>query len=221
MKKHMKKINFTELKRLGKETIRLYESEWGSERQINRETELHDLLYHYLPCKPFENLMSYGEKSTLDEWVLEGLRLAAYETLNQWRLDYNEDQNGSYLTTHEGKAPDDDWIDERPQICAAFDHLTWGIDLNLERPKEESPIRFTKDEVNQLHNCLDVFSTKQQFKAVITLIEQGPLKECFDDQGNVIDDEKRKFWQQCIGSCQTLACDSDLKTIWKKLDKFI
>jgi|TARA_R110001599_G_scaffold120084_4_gene290974 hypothetical protein len=137
-------MKFTELQKLGKEALPIERvvtdeersngsrftenTDWGSDRQIKAESLFYKEVRIFLPESEFEKIESYGEKAMPDENVNYGIKLAAHETLRLENLTFNVAgvNWNCYLTANDGQDVLEEWVDERPEIVAAFDCLAHG-----------------------------------------------------------------------------------------------
>ena len=149
-------MKFTELQKLAKEALPtliypengqvLEYPDEGSERQIDAQNLFYEEAQRFLPAKEFEKVESFANaKSTLEEGISFAMEAAAKETLRLENLTFNASgvNWNCYLTANDGQdliaariaarsraiPPSrwlEEWVDERPEVVAAFDCLAHG-----------------------------------------------------------------------------------------------
>jgi len=138
-------MKFTELQKLAKEGLpiervitdeersngpRFIENtDWGSDRQIDAQNLFYEEAQRFLPAKEFEKVESFANaNSTVEEGILFAMDVAAKEALRLENLTFNcSGVNGNcYLTANDGQDVLEEWVDERPEVVAAFDCLAHG-----------------------------------------------------------------------------------------------
>ena len=101
----------------------------GSERQIDAQNLFYEEAQRFLPAKEFEKVESFANaKSTLEEGISIAMEAAAKETLRLENLTFNSSgvNWNCYLTANDGQDILEEWVDERPEVVAAFDCLAHG-----------------------------------------------------------------------------------------------
>lgn len=138
-------MKFTELQKLGKEALPIErvvtdeersngprfteDTDWGSDRQIDAQNLFYEETQKFLPAKEFEKVESFANaKAGVEEGIAFAIEVAAKEALRKENLTFNSSgvNWNCYLTANDGQDVLEEWVDERPEVVAAFDCLAQG-----------------------------------------------------------------------------------------------